>query len=82
MKKLKELFRQPEFHALVLGLCLILFTYPLLIMSNGGSAARVYFTLFISWGAIILLLFFITRSYISVQSQAENDNEDGDINHV
>ncbi len=82
MKKLKNLLRQQEFHAFVFCLCLILFSYPLLIMTNIGHPKSVYFSLFIPWATIIVGLFFISRSYVKISSDEVQDREDGDMNNV
>lgn len=83
MKRLKILLKQPAFHAFLFGLCLILFSYPLLVMSNMGLPGRVYLSLFLPWAAIIMLLFLTTRSYTVSHSDQDGDQvEDGDVTHA
>ncbi len=80
MKRIKVLLRQPEFHALLFILGLILFSYPLLIMTNESHPASVYLSLFLPWGLMILLLFLTTRSYIPSHSERNNDDDNGEMN--
>lgn len=77
MKRLKMILRQPEFHGVLFVLGLILFSYPLLVMSTQGHPRLVYMSLFLPWGIIILLLFLTTKSYDV--SRLDNKSDDGDI---
>ncbi len=78
MKRIKMVLGQPEFHGVLFVLSLILFSYPLLVMSNEAHPRIVYLSLFLPWGIIILLLFFTTRSYATI-SPLDNKDEDGDV---
>ncbi len=80
MKKLKTVLKQPEFHAFLFVLCLIFFTYPLVLMSNKAAANVIYSILFLAWIIVITLLFVITRSY--TESQPDPGQEDEDVTHV
>lgn len=82
MKKLKFLLRQPEFHGLLFVLSLILFSYPLLVMSNASHPKTIYLSLFLPWGIIILLLFLTSRSYPTLQQEKGPDHQDGDVTDV
>ena len=77
MKRIIAVLRQPEFHGVLFVLCLILFSYPLLVMSNEGHPRIVYLSLFLPWGIIILLLFFTTKSY--TVSGSDNNGDDGEV---
>lgn len=77
VKRIKVLLNQPEFHAILFVLGLILFSYPLLIMSKEGHPTSVYLSLFLPWGVMILLLFLTTRSYGVAESDLNQDDEDG-----
>lgn len=81
-KKLMGVFRQPEFHAILFSLGLLLFTYPLLLMTNAEPPGVIYLALFLPWAIIIMLLFVMTRSYPVSRLDQEQDQEDGDITHV
>lgn len=80
MEKLNHVLRQPEFHALLFIVCLIIFSYPLALMTNMAAAAVIYLALFLPWFIIILLLFIITRSYTA--SRPDRDQKDEDVSHV
>ncbi|MCB0208563.1 MAG: hypothetical protein KDJ52_04520 [Anaerolineae bacterium] len=79
MDKLKALFRQSEFHGLLLFISILLFVYPLLIVLNNGGTTVVLLSFFFPWAIIILLLFAISRSYITEENE---DQENGGISDV
>lgn len=76
MKRIRVLLSQLEFHALLFVLGIILFSHPLLIMSNEGHPTKVYLSLFLPWGLMISLLFLMTRSYIASDSDPNQDEEE------
>jgi len=63
MEKCKSVVRQLEFHLLLFAAGLILFVQPLLVASTRVHPEGVLWLLFISWGALIVLLFFVSLSY-------------------
>lgn len=79
MRRLRTLLGQPEFHGFLFCLCLILFSYPLLLMSNGSLAGTIYLSLFLPWGGVIILLFLTTRSYPVTPPDKSQGREDGDV---
>lgn len=63
MEKYKSVVRQFEFHLLLFAVGVILFLQPVLVASTGIHPERVLRSLFLSWGALIALLFFVSLSY-------------------
>ena len=74
MKKLKSLFRQREFQILLFGLSVLLFSYPLIIMSTADSLARVYISLFVPWLFVILVLVGVGMSQPVRDQRQHEDN--------
>ena len=71
--------KQPEFHIFLFSLALMLFSYPLTLMAKQAFPAVVFVSLFLPWGIIIALLFFVSKSYTSVRSDQGRDQNDGDV---
>jgi hypothetical protein len=82
MRKLMNLLGRAEFHIFLFCLSLILFSYPLLIMSNTEQPDRVYLSLFVPWGVIIVFLFVVTRSYIVSGPEEGAAREKGEVDDV
>ena len=82
MKRLKIALKQPEFHIFLFSLALMLFSYPLTLMAKEAFPTIVFVSLFLPWGIIIVLLFFMSKSYTPVRSDQGRDQEDGDVTHV
>jgi hypothetical protein len=78
MKKLKTLFKRKEFITLFFFMSALLFTMPLLVMSSANSMQTVYLSLFLPWGAVIVLLFMMSRSF-SVGEQKEEASEHEEV---
>lgn len=72
--------KQPEFHAFLFSLALMLFSYPLTVMAKQAFPTVVFVSLFLPWGIIVVLLFFVGKSYTSVRSGQSRGREDGDVN--
>lgn len=76
---MKKLFKKPAFSIFLLLLCLVLFNWPLLSIV-GSNPKTMFLYLFSVWGLVILLLFFINRSYQSPASEEEHPPDNGDKN--
>lgn len=63
MDKFRTLFRQKEFHALLLCLCLVLFNWPFLIGAYKEDLQTTFVSLFLAWALVICLLFLTSLSY-------------------
>lgn len=64
MEKLIHLLKKPEFHALLYGLSLLLFNWPMLTIFENTRSALFYY-LFWTWGVFIVVLFFVARSLLN-----------------
>jgi hypothetical protein len=62
MERLKALFRQSEFHALLFCGSLLLLTWPVVSFSDVNRIQTMFVYLFLAWGVIVLLLFLVSRS--------------------
>ena len=82
MNKFRELVGGGECHAFVVCVGELLFSFPLLIMSNTERPAGVYLSLFVPWGIMIGLLFVISRSYVIADAEEGSAEEDGELNDV
>lgn len=63
MRRIPSLLRQPGFHLLLFLVALILFTRPVLLMPKMEPPGTVMASFFLPWGLVILVLFFVSRSY-------------------
>jgi len=79
MRKLRNLFRQTEFHALLFCIYLILICMPFLAFPAKNEAVNmfamdmfIYF--FVVWGIVIALLFCIAKS---LHGETEPPNKNG-----
>jgi len=61
MEKLRRLFREPRFHALLVFLFLFVFGWPFLTVPELGSAKASFAGLFAAWSAFIVALYFMSR---------------------
>lgn len=80
MKQRKSLFRKPAFSVFLFIACFVLFGWPVLSLVD-GQPARMFVYLFVTWGILIIVLFFISRSYGSPASGVEKppDNRNPDV---
>ncbi len=78
MKRLRTLLGRSEFHILLFGLCLILFTRPLLVMFAVARPDPVMRSLYLPWAGIIILLFLVARSSTSVPADTSEMEEGKD----
>ncbi len=76
MEKLRELFRLPEFGLLFFFLTMAVFSWPFFA---GYSVISMFVYIFIAWGAIIVLLFFISGNYAKRPSDDEDLNGKNDV---
>lgn len=77
MRKLKNLLRQPEFHAFLFCIYLILICMPFLAFPAKNQAVNmfefdmfIYF--FVVWGMVVAVLFLIAKS-LKAESRATPD---------
>ena len=68
MKKLRVLTTHPGFKFLVLGLGLLLFSWPFGEHPTAGSGLFVY--LFVAWGVLIALLIALVAGSTSTDSES------------
>lgn len=78
MDKIKSTLRQPEFHIFLFCFGLLLFSYPLFLMSNKAGAAEVLLFLFLPWATVILIMFLMSRSYAMPSADENEDQEEGE----
>jgi hypothetical protein len=62
MKQGKGLLRKPAFRVFLFLVCFVLFGWPLMSVV-GSQPAGMFIYLFAVWGIVIILLFFMSRSY-------------------
>lgn len=77
MEKLKSLLSHPEFHILFFCVSLLLFSYPLLRMSDMAGPVVMLLSLFLPWGGVILILFLVSKSYATQKVDQHADQEEG-----
>lgn len=70
MKQSRSPLSRPAFSVILFIACFVLFGWPLL--SLGGGPAGMFIYLFVTWGVVIGVLFFMSRSYNSPASGEEN----------
>jgi hypothetical protein len=63
MKKVGNLFKKLGFSVLLFFICLFLFSWPILSIANKGHPEIIFIYLFLVWLSIIILIFFMSRSY-------------------
>ncbi|MCI4626681.1 MAG: hypothetical protein L3V56_12065 [Candidatus Magnetoovum sp. WYHC-5] len=78
MTKIKRLFRQSGFTAVLLIICYILFNWQYIGISETGHGYTTYSYLFIVWGIVIFLMFLVSRANYTGLSQY-SEEEEGDI---
>lgn len=78
MKKLRVIFRQPEFPFLLFPLSIFLFIAPFQRNADKTGVGAVFLYLFLAWGGISLLLLFMSRELSEksekVMRAPENNN--------
>lgn len=77
METLRKLLKHPEFSAILLLFCTALFGWPFISIADPSSPAAMFVYLFIVWGAVIVLLFFLARAHGGPQhldDQPESEN--------
>ena len=62
MKQRKRPFRKPAFSVFLFIACFVLFGWPLLSLVDSHPASM-FIYLFVTWGIVIIVLFFMSRSY-------------------
>jgi len=77
METLRKLLRHPEFSVVLLLFSTALFGWPFISIAGPSSPATMFVYLFIVWGAVIVLLFFLARAHgnaehLDNQPQSEN----------
>ncbi|MBI4962047.1 MAG: hypothetical protein HY913_02105 [Desulfomonile tiedjei] len=75
MERLRILFRQREFHALLFCGSLVLLSWPLVSFSDVNRLQTMFVYLFLAWAAIVLLLFLVSRSLDA--GNGSDDTESG-----
>jgi hypothetical protein len=75
MERLKALFRQTEFHALLFCGSLLLLSWPVVSFSDVNRLQTMFVYLFLAWAAIVLLLFLVSRSLDT--GDGSDDTESG-----
>jgi hypothetical protein len=62
MKRIKRILRQPQFQIFLFSLCLVLFSWPVVNVSNAARAKAMFVYLFLAWTVVSFLLYLVTRS--------------------
>lgn len=62
MGRIKDLFRQKDFHVLLFHLCLVLFGWPIVSFDSLERVRAMFVYLFVVWALVIFLLFIVSRS--------------------
>lgn len=75
MGRLHCLLGQAEFQVVLFFLCIVLFGWPLVPLSNEDRPEVVFIYLFSCWSVVIVLLFFVSRSQ-TILTESE-DSETG-----
>ncbi|KJS03764.1 MAG: hypothetical protein VR65_00140 [Desulfobulbaceae bacterium BRH_c16a] len=75
MKTLRELLDHPEFMVILFLFCTALFGWPFISIAGLSSPESMFIYLFFVWGAVIVLLFFISRSHDSTPSDKDRGSE-------
>lgn len=63
MDRLKKMLRQKEFHIFVVCLFSILFSWPFIAIPEKKGPTGIFIYLLLVWGIMIVLLFFMSRSF-------------------
>jgi hypothetical protein len=74
MERFKNLLKQTEFHVFLFCLSLILFGWPVVNFSDLERLEIRFVYLFLVWGVIILLLYFVGESLGEQASSPENED--------
>jgi hypothetical protein len=62
MDELKKMLRKTEFHIFLVCLFSLLFSWPFIAIPEKKGPGSMFIYLLLVWGAMIILLFFISRS--------------------
>jgi Na+-driven multidrug efflux pump len=68
MEKVGNLSKKLGFSVLVFFICLFLFSWPILSITNKGHPEIIFLYLFLVWLIIIILIFIMSRSYRNLSS--------------
>jgi hypothetical protein len=80
MEKVGNLFKKLGFSVLLFVICLFLFSWPILSITNKGRPEIIFIYLFLVWLSIIILIFFMSRSYHnSSAKERRSDKGDSDV---
>ena len=75
MERLRALFQQTEFHALLFCVSLVLLGWPVVSFSDVNRLQVMFVYLFLAWAAIVILLFLVSRSLEA--GEGSDDTETG-----
>jgi hypothetical protein len=68
MKNLRNLFQNESFHKFLFFIAIIIFNWPFLTVLGEKGTKSVFIYLYLAWGLIVLLLFFIAQSHKAEES--------------
>ena len=74
IKKLRAVFRQPEFSVLLFFFSLFLFVIPFQRPADKGALEVTFFCLFLLWFIVIFLIYFMSRE---IPTASDKEQEDG-----
>jgi hypothetical protein len=77
MAKVGNLFKKLGFSVLLFFICLFLFSWPILSIANKGHPEIIFIYLFLVWISIIILIFFMSRSYRNSSSDEGRTDKGG-----
>lgn len=75
MKTLRKLLDHPEFMVILFLFCTALFGWPFISIAGPSSPETMFVYLFFVWGAVIVLLCFISRSHDNTPSDKDRGSE-------
>lgn len=74
MERLRNLFRQTDFHIFLFFLSLVLFGWPVVHFSDMRHFETTFYYLFGAWGIVIFLLFLVNTSLSDHEGSEEAED--------
>jgi hypothetical protein len=77
MRRIRLLMGQRDFHVLLFHVCLVLFGWPVVSFQTLERLQAMFIYLFLVWGAVIFLLFLVSRSVDTEDPSREASGDGG-----